>query len=391
MADSLTLPAAPVFTRNQKSEARGQSYSGIETATPLRVEEARPILRIGQTDNSRLRWLSKGKPGSLQTAAEMAALVRKAAVHDEGLHKFAAQILINNRLDSHSDPNDVIDALFRYCQQLKYIHDPAGSFDSIQTARQTIKNGFGDCDDLSVLLATLLALVGFRPRFVLARYRDDSAGYDHIYLDTIGARNERVALDPSTRTQGIGWESPKAIERIAYPIFSGELNSLSDNPQTNQTISSLIAAIGGLMHRGAGNKTFTDARDANKNQILAQMDQVKTMVQNCELTHAEGAQAAAQLVAEYYRWCDTALPSSIADSCRNFERQDAPGQPQYGAFKYRTAAIASAAPACNGTVDAGTGVPLTTPVASTFGGLSASTVYLLGGSALLLLFLMTRQ
>lgn len=377
----VTTLAGPVFTPS------------IETQTPLRIEETRPILRIGDSEGSRLRWISKGKPGSLQTAAEMASLVRAAAVRDEGLHSFAALILRNNNLDSHSDPDEVIDALFRYVQKIQYVHDPSGAFDSIQDARQTIKRGVGDCDDLSVLLATLLALVGFRPRFVLARYAEDSSGYDHIYVD-VPSKSGRVALDPSTRTQGMGWESPKAIERIAFPIFSGDLNSLSDNAQANQTIAQLLAAVGGMFQRGAANRALTDARDANAQSILQQMRDVKAMVERCEITQAEGASVASELVRRYYAWCDASLPSSIASSCRNYEREDAPGQPQYGAFRYHTAQINTAIPSCNGPVEVGGqtsgGGSGGQPVAggSGPGGLPASAVYLLGGGALLLMYLM---
>lgn len=157
----------------------------------------------------------------------MASLVREAAVKDKELELFAAKILKDNKLDSHSDSLDVADALFRYCQTLSYVYDPAGSFDSVQSARQVIAEGKGDCDDLSVLLATLLALVGFKPRFVMARYKEDSEGYDHVYVD-LQLSQGRIALDPSTRRQGIGWESPRALERVAYPIFDGKVIGLGE-------------------------------------------------------------------------------------------------------------------------------------------------------------------
>ncbi len=179
-----------------------------------------PLLRINRQGDVSYRWLRNGKPGSYETAREMATLVREAAVHDIGLERFAAQILINNRIDSHSAPADAIDAIFRYVQQVAYIYDStgAGSFDSIQSARDTIEKGYGDCDDLSVLLATLLALVGFRPAFVLSRNREKSRGYDHVYV-TVDTGNGEIALDPSNKRQGSGWESPKAIERIRFAIF----------------------------------------------------------------------------------------------------------------------------------------------------------------------------
>lgn len=151
----------------------------------------------------------------------MANLVREDAVKDMVLENWAAQILINARLDSHSSPRETASAIFRYVQQFTYIHDPAGAFDAVQSARVTINRGYGDCDDLSVLLATLLAMVGFKPRFVLARYKRDAPGFEHIYID-LDLNGERLVLDPSTRANGPGWEAGNAIERVRYPIFNGK-------------------------------------------------------------------------------------------------------------------------------------------------------------------------
>lgn len=180
------------------------------------------LLRVVRNGASSFHWIKDGREGSFQTAAEMARLVREAAVKDQGLEKFAAQILINGKLDSHSEPDEAIDAIFRYTQQIKYISDSSGqgSFDAVASARDTIEKGYGDCDDLSVLLASLLALVGFRPSFVLAKMREESKGFDHVYVQVI-SRQGRVALDPTTRKFGMGWESPRAIEKVNYPIFKG--------------------------------------------------------------------------------------------------------------------------------------------------------------------------
>lgn len=173
-------------------------------------------------------WLRKGKPGSLQTAAQMANLVREDAVKDEGLERFAKQILVNNKLDSHSNPRAVADALYDYTRQLTYVFDPEGSADAIGSARQTIRNGYGDCDDLSVLLATLLAMVGFKPSFTLARYADTAdSSFDHVYV-SVDIAGERIPFDPVARTHGSGWESPRAKERIIVPIFGGAPVGLGD-------------------------------------------------------------------------------------------------------------------------------------------------------------------
>lgn len=221
-----------------------------------------PLLRILRPGSTDYTCLKDGKLGNYQTAAAMADLVREATVKDQALEDFAKQILINAGLDSHADPKDTAAEIFRYCQQFTYTHDPAGPFDAIQSARKTIARGYGDCDDLSILLSTLLALVGFKPRFVLAKYNRDTNGFDHVYVDIELAGGERYALDPSTRQNGPGWEA-RAIERVAYPIFGGAPVGLGDvaryvlegKPQTGDcqpvigrpaaTLPLLITIVGG--------------------------------------------------------------------------------------------------------------------------------------------------
>src|SRR6267142_3713462 len=141
-------------------------YSFNRDSTVRRVPAKRPLLRLTRPGSGEYMWINRGKQGSLQTAMQMARLVREDTVRDEGLQRFAAQILISAGIDSHADKRTVASALCEYVQKIPYIFDPSGSFDSVSSARQTIAKGFGDCDDLAVLLATLLALVGMEPRFV---------------------------------------------------------------------------------------------------------------------------------------------------------------------------------------------------------------------------------
>lgn len=229
-------------------------------------------------------WVRSGKHGSYQTASEMARLVREAAVKDQGLEKFAAQILINSKLDSHSDPEQSVDAIFRYVQGLTYISDSTGqgNFDAVASARDTIEKGFGDCDDLSVLLASLLALVGFRPSFVLARMNESSEGFDHVYVQ-VETKKGRIALDPSTRKFGIGWESPRALEKVSYSIFgkngsAGASGFADAGPLivTGATIgASLIPVVGPFLARLIGplSKLFHHGPTAQQRQLGSNFDQ----------------------------------------------------------------------------------------------------------------------
>lgn len=350
---------------------------------------ARPLLRIiSPTSGSQYYWIHKGKQGSIQTAAAMARLVREDTVKDEGLQRFAAQILINAGLDSHAPKRDVIAAIHRYVKQIRYIHDPAGSFDSVQNARTTIAKGFGDCDDLSVLEATLLAQVGLTPRFVLARYKEKSKGYDHVYIDVElpQAEGGRIALDPSANRRGAGWESLKSIERLTYPIFAGPLQNLSGAmqlavqgaavglnfvPVVGPILAAVVGPVASLFDRSQ-QRSEEAARDQYRDAVYQGLARIQAAVDSCQITAEQGRAAGRELINQMYQACDQFTKSSVARSCRNFETQDVPGGAQEGAFTTRLNRIAQSGGSCrtsnsvasggNAAVLSGTGLAANLPM-----------------------------
>jgi hypothetical protein len=338
--------------------------TATSTATTAYVKPTRPLLRVMGNAGGEYFWIHKGKQGSLQTAAQMARLVREDTVRDEGLQRFAAQLLINSGLSSHSSQRDIVSVVFAYVKQLSYIHDPAGSFDSIQSARQTIAKGFGDCDDLSVLLATLLAQLGMQPRFVLARYREKSKGFDHVYVDVVLSQREggRIVLDPSAARRGPGWESPKALERLTYPIFAGPVSSLSGTmnlaltgaavglnfvPVVGPYLSALVQPIASLFSRQQ-QRTEEQTRDQYRDQVYQGLAQIQAQVDACQISPQAGQQQGRALITQMYAACDQFTKKSVAQSCRNYETQDTPGGAQEGAFATRLSRIATGGGKCSG-------------------------------------------
>lgn len=336
-----------------------RSRSEQVTRAGLRSLNAQPLLRVMGASGDRFMWLAKGRAGNLQTAAEMAAMVREDAMRDAGLGHFAAQLLINSGLDSHSDDDEILDCVFRYAQQISYIHDPGGSFDAIHSARETIAKGYGDCDDLSVLLATLLALLGFTPAFVLAQYDESTNGFDHIYVQVETSRGS-IALDPTTRKHGIGWENPRTIDRVVFPVFGpdGALNALGARlngsiaplattgaaiglgfvPVVGPALSLLVGPIAGLFSKAA-QKQQEAARWQGHEQVMQAMNLIQNAVNTCQITAAAGAEAARQVVAAFYKACDDNFKSNVAQSCRNYGSES-------GGFDYRTQKILQSGSSC---------------------------------------------
>ncbi len=351
MTRSLTVESYPISERDPRQER-------------ARPGQTRPLLRVVSSNSgSRYYWIHNGKQGSIQTAAQMARLVREDTVKDEGLQRFAAQIVINAGLDSHAHKRDIVAAIFRYVKQIHYIHDPTGSFDAVQNARTTIAKGFGDCDDLSVLLATLLALVGLTPRFVLARYKAKSKGYDHVYVDVELPQGEggRIALDPSANGRGAGWESLKSLERLTYPIFAGPLHNLSGAtqlalqgaavglnfvPVVGPILASLVGPVAGLFSR-TQQRSEEAARDQYRDAVYDGLAKIQNAVDSCQITADQGKAAGRELINQMYKACDEFTKSSVAKSCRNYETQDVPGGAQEGAFTTRLNRIAQAGGSCS--------------------------------------------
>ena len=91
--------------------------------------------------------------------------------------------------------------------------------DSVQDARYTMARGRGDCDDKCVLLATLLASIGIRSRFVVVTY--NARYWQHVYLavqlpsrlrlvdpatgKVKADQNEWVFFDPTPERAPLGW------------------------------------------------------------------------------------------------------------------------------------------------------------------------------------------
>lgn len=87
----------------------------------------------------------------------------------------------------------------------------------VQDAVRTIEAGAGDCDDKCTLLASLLAIAGFMPRFVCGGSAEDVL--DHVWVEVFcDWSGEWLALDPTSETAQPGWSQPFPY-RLEYEVF----------------------------------------------------------------------------------------------------------------------------------------------------------------------------
>lgn len=183
------------------------------------------------------RGLSPGVAGTEETLAIMAAAVRgelepdHSGFRDEYIRSCAASI--TSATTGHDVLGD-LHALFNFVRdKIKYLRDPV-DLERVQDAKRTLQLGTGDCDDKCVLLATLLASIGYLPRFTVQS--QNSIDFDHVYVEVLDDQDQAgawIPLDPTAdglngTPRGFpGWRHPAPIE-WTYEIFpTGETTMMS--------------------------------------------------------------------------------------------------------------------------------------------------------------------
>lgn len=104
---------------------------------------------------------------------------------------------------------DEIRTLFDYVQSnIRYTLDING-VETLQTPEVTLSLGYGDCDDMCVLLASMLESIGHPTRFRAIGFTPNE--YEHVFVETqIGGSGQWMALDP-TEPNPAGWSPPGVI------------------------------------------------------------------------------------------------------------------------------------------------------------------------------------
>lgn len=113
------------------------------------------------------------------------------------------------------DYDGEIRALFSFVRDnVRYIRDIRG-VETVQTPRKTLEYMQGDCDDQSVLLASLIESIGGQAQFVAVGSMPGI--YSHVYVEARTAKGQWVALDPIVRVP-VGWSAPGMRSRMVEGI-----------------------------------------------------------------------------------------------------------------------------------------------------------------------------
>lgn len=101
-------------------------------------------------------------------------------------------------------------AIFDYVRaNIRYTQDVDG-VEYVQSPLITLQTGHGDCDDQATLLATLLAAVGKKTRFVAAGF--NGGDIEHVWTE-VKIKDRWFAAD-TTEDYDFGWRPPHVTQRL---------------------------------------------------------------------------------------------------------------------------------------------------------------------------------
>lgn len=161
---------------------------------------------------STLQAIPSGVAGVRATLGAMVKLT-KGGRKDVAVIQLARSIVLPV---ATRDYRGQVHALFHWVKQhIRYVADPR-DVETISTPVATLKMQSGDCDDMSVLLASLLEAIGYQTRFVA--YGFEGEGYSHVIVETKLGPIAWVSLDPTVPTSTVGWKPPNATRMMTAHV-----------------------------------------------------------------------------------------------------------------------------------------------------------------------------
>lgn len=174
--------------------------------------------------NIQLRGIPQGYPGIRATLGHVQALI-----HQGLMDFFVRQKAIDILLKEGIQPKDYlgeIRALFNFVQQnVRYTKDPY-QVETLHTARRMLELRAGDCDDMTILLASLLGSIGHPVRLVIVGPDPSQPRhFSHIYLEAF-CKGSWIPLD-ATMPFPMGWAPQREVKQV-IPVRKGSLHISAD-------------------------------------------------------------------------------------------------------------------------------------------------------------------
>lgn len=146
----------------------------------------------------------------MQTLRVMRALTRAGRKHP--VVRLAAQELVGDL--APKDYGAEVSRIHAFVRdRIRYVRD-IRNVETVQAPEVTLELGSGDCDDKSVLAASLLEAIGHRTRFLAVGFR--SGQLSHV-MPEVQIGRHWVPLEV-TEAVPPGWMPPAIVERMALEV-----------------------------------------------------------------------------------------------------------------------------------------------------------------------------
>ena len=158
-------------------------------------------MRLTTQTNSQLCQIPDGVAGTRATLLIMRDVARQGK-RNAAIRLLAGQLV--NPFNSGNSKNWIneIKTLHAFVRdRIRYVKDIKG-IETIQTPDKTLELGYGDCDDKSTLLATLLETLGHSARLVAVGFKPNN--YSHVYVETL-CGDKWIGLE-TTENVKFGWQ-----------------------------------------------------------------------------------------------------------------------------------------------------------------------------------------
>lgn len=190
-----------------------------------------------------LRRIPKGYAGTMRTASHVKRLIREGA-KDFYVRQKAIDILLARGVRPKNYLGEIA-ALFEWVQRnVRYTKDPF-RVEVLHTPRRMLELRAGDCDDMTILLGSMLESVGHPVRLVLTGPNAFQPRlFSHIYLE-VNHRGRWIPCD-ATMPHALGWSPRAPVKQII---------AIQEEPShVNHTAGARLAAGPDSRHRARGHQ-----------------------------------------------------------------------------------------------------------------------------------------
>ena len=173
--------------------------------------------------SARFTPLKSGAEGTKQTLRRMKELAYLGARTPQ-IWSLTRQ-LVSGKIKGFKDPCPVnhrtceAERILKWVQtHIRWTPDTA-DVETVAMPVRTIEVGAGDCDDVSVLAASMATSISLPVRFkAIAANKEYPNEFSHVYVQ-FNVGGKWISADPSIKSAPLGWEAPVYYKEMVLPIW----------------------------------------------------------------------------------------------------------------------------------------------------------------------------